>query len=83
VHTEIGSTNTEKIICDSYGYVLWFFEKRNLPSNIYIESLYNTHLLHFHNVNLHNFGRYYCFGWDAIKLRYFLAENNMIVHGKY
>jgi len=61
---------------------LWFFENERIPSNTYTEMSFNKKTLRFHSINLYNYGTYYCFGWDVIRLRYFLAESSMIVYGK-
>jgi len=70
------------MVCNCNGYGLWFFEKGRIPSNSFTELLFNKSVLHFNDVNLNNYGSYYCFGWDATRLKYTLARSSMIVYGK-
>jgi len=71
-----------ELVCNSDGYGLWFFEKRSIPPNTYTNNSVNKFFLHFKDIHLNNYGTYFCFGWDAARLKYFLAESYMIVYGK-
>ena len=82
VYSEIGSSSAE-MACNSDGHAMWFYEKGNIPSNAYTQmASWNKYVIYFNNINLYNYGTYYCFGWDAIRLKYFVAEGFMMVYGE-
>lgn len=78
---EIGASDIFK--CNSHGHTQWFFEEKNeLPNNAFPEFSQKQYVLKFENVNLLNYGKYQCYGWDDINKKNFLAETEMRVYGE-
>ena len=78
---EKGKLNIE-FQCSSSEVTKWFYEKKAIPSNSISHVTHNMNYLIIHNVGLHNYGTYQCFGWDSRKENYFIAEGKMIVYGE-
>jgi len=78
----VGVPATYPFQCQSDKYTIWFFEKKKLPPNSIVLHFTNSSTLTIGAPTLQHYGKYQCFGWNAEKRQYFLAEGKIIVHGE-
>ena len=66
--------------CGSAGNTMWFFNKKKLPYNVYLNN--NNSILSIFPIEVANSGDYYCYGYDMLFQRYFIARSQLMPIGK-